>query len=252
MTSRDALFGGRLVLEQPARGEGYRTNVDALLLAAFAARGPRARLAVDLGAGTGAVGLSLLHFDAAERIVLVDIDPVASAAARANLEANGWEGRGVVLSCDAGHLPSTRGDLVVCNPPYVAPGRGRLPKRPETARARCGELSLFVRAARQAIGRRARVCFVYPAHELMSLCNALGETGLEPKRLRAVHADASSPARVVLVEARPGKSGGLTIEPPLVERDSRGYSGELQSLLFGTLTTSPGGGRGRSHMPRVR
>src|SRR5690606_34260915 len=47
--TRDTLFGGQLHLTQPARG--YRTNVDALLLAHFAALPGRAQLAVDLGAG---------------------------------------------------------------------------------------------------------------------------------------------------------------------------------------------------------
>src|SRR5579871_1698704 len=83
--TQDALFGGSVVLFQPPRGAGYRTNVDALLLAAFAAaptpgnaalvvparagdRGVRqpplrprsAPVAFDLGAGVGAVGLALL------------------------------------------------------------------------------------------------------------------------------------------------------------------------------------------------
>src|SRR5262245_55763877 len=61
--TQDALFDGALTLFQPARG--YRVNIDALLLAAFAARGRRARRAIDLGAGVGAVGLSLLYLRAA-------------------------------------------------------------------------------------------------------------------------------------------------------------------------------------------
>ncbi|HEY2516385.1 MAG TPA: hypothetical protein VGI39_36190, partial [Polyangiaceae bacterium] len=59
--TNDTLFGGRVQLAQPGRGEGYRVNVDAILLADFARRAPRARAAVDLGAGVGAVSLALLH-----------------------------------------------------------------------------------------------------------------------------------------------------------------------------------------------
>ncbi len=70
--TRDALFGGRLTLFQPARGAGYRTNVDAILLAAFAAADRKVRLAVDLGAGVGAVGLTLFFLRAAERVVFVE------------------------------------------------------------------------------------------------------------------------------------------------------------------------------------
>jgi len=103
-STRDALFGGRVVLFQPQRGAGYRTNVDALLLAAFAATNrpaPKALpVAYDLGAGVGAVGLSLLRFGAARRVVFVEIDEAPAAMAKRNLDANGWSGRGEVLRAD--------------------------------------------------------------------------------------------------------------------------------------------------------
>jgi tRNA1Val (adenine37-N6)-methyltransferase len=253
--THDALFGGRVVLRQPARGEGYRTNIDALLLGAFASQGRRANVAFDLGAGAGAVGLSLLHWDAAERVVFVDVDGVASDASRTNLEANGWASRGQVVCADVRDLPepSSAADLVVCNPPYVAPGRGRLPSRPEIARARSGDLAHFARAARRVLGRRARACFVYPSHELGALWSTLSEAGLVPKRLRAVHTDERTAARVVLIEAHPGKPGGLVISPPLFERDSKGYTREVGELLAGALSDPPRrADRARSRTPRAR
>ncbi|HEY3668042.1 MAG TPA: hypothetical protein VGL19_18695, partial [Polyangiaceae bacterium] len=62
-TTSDSLYGGAVSLRQPARG--YRVNVDAILLAAFAAQGRRAKLALDLGAGVGSVALGLHHLGAA-------------------------------------------------------------------------------------------------------------------------------------------------------------------------------------------
>jgi tRNA1Val (adenine37-N6)-methyltransferase len=231
----DTLFGGTVALHQPARGVGYRTNVDALLLSSFACGSPRKRahVAFDLGAGSGAVGLSLLHFDGAARVVFVEVDAYAAALAQANLEANGWLSRGQVLCEDVGSLADHEGlaDLVVCNPPYVQPGRGRVPKRRALERARTGDLGTFTRAARGVAGRRARVCFVYPAHALAELLDALRVVGLEAKRLRLAHARAGAPARIVLVEAQAAKAGGLAVEPPLFEREGAGYSAELRALL---------------------
>jgi tRNA1Val (adenine37-N6)-methyltransferase len=234
--SDDALFGGRVALRQPARGNGYRANVDALLLAAFALRGRRAKLAFDLGAGAGAVALCLLFFDAAEKVVLVESDEDAAEAARANLVSNGWGARGKVIQTDVAELARASADLVVCNPPYVAPGRGRPAKGSANARARSGDLCEFTRAARLVLGKRARACFVYPARELGALWAALEASGLVPKRLRAVHADAVSPARVVLVEACAAKPGGLFIEPPLIEREGEGYTAEMRDLLLGKVS----------------
>jgi tRNA1Val (adenine37-N6)-methyltransferase len=214
------LFDGKLTVRQPARGEGYRVNVDALHLATFA--GSRhARRAVDLGAGVGAVALALLFARAVDRVRLVEIDPACAELARQNLAENGWTDRGDVVCADVLRAARDYGgeaDLVVSNPPYVAPGRGRIPKEPGRARARNGELAAFTGAARHFLGRRGRACFVYPAPELEALFARLRADGLEPKRMRAVHASAGRPARVVLVEAQPGKRGGLVIEAPLVER----------------------------------
>src|SRR5215471_4486521 len=127
--TQDALFGGSVVLFQPPRGAGYRTNVDALLLAGFAARsGKAAAVAFDLGAGVGAVGLSLLRLGVARRVVLVEVDEQPAAMARRNLDANGWTDLGEVVRADVRDVARSRrgqATLVVCNPPYVAPGRGR-------------------------------------------------------------------------------------------------------------------------------
>src|SRR5450432_4047191 len=249
--TQDALFGGSLVLFQPLRGAGYRTNVDALLLAWFAVTpvpvvspepqphapvlrsvSPPVTTAFDLGAGVGAVGLALLRFGAARRVVFVEIDEQPAAMARRNLDVNGWADRGEVVRGDVRDVArSRRGEasLVVCNPPYTAPGRGQV--RPAEATARCGELSAFVHGARQVAGKRGRVCFVYRAQELGTMLETLANEGLHAKRMRFVHGTPNAPARVVLVEAQAGRPGGLFVMPPLVERDGEGYSAEMQSLL---------------------
>src|SRR5262245_60590999 len=157
--TQDALFAGALSLRQPARGSGYRVNVDAILLAAFAAgvldasssnrRHSSARHAVDLGAGVGAVGLSLLHFGAARRVTLVEIDGGLAQLASANAQDNGWPDRVHVVHADVRKASSelrAQADLVVCNPPYVAPGRGRAPL-PHIRSAKYGELGAFIQAA---------------------------------------------------------------------------------------------------------
>jgi tRNA1Val (adenine37-N6)-methyltransferase len=230
--TQDALFGGSLVLFQPPRGTGYRTNVDALLLAGFATARKVAPVAFDLGAGVGAVGLALLRLGAARRVVFVEIDDLAAAMSRRNLDANGWTDRGEVVRGDVRDIArSRRGEaaLVVCNPPYLMPGRGRVPA--SQARARSGDVGMFVEAARQLAGRRARVCFVYPAQELTMLLTKLAAEGLHAKRVRFVHGTSGTPARVALVETQAGRPGGLCVLSPLVERESRGYTSEMQALL---------------------
>jgi tRNA1Val (adenine37-N6)-methyltransferase len=241
--SQDWLFAGTLSLRQPARNTGYRVNVDAILLAAFAARalpgggeparGP-VRHAVDLGSGVGAVGLTLLHLAAATRVTMVELDSTLARLATSNAEANGWSDRIDVIHADVKHAAKTlraEADLVVCNPPYVPPGRGRAPAE-RVRSAKYGDLPAFIEAARTIAGRRARACFVYPAIEATTLLTTLRASGLEPKRLRTVHGRMNDKARVVLVESVAGKPGGLTIEPPFIETDTRGARSEALAALL--------------------
>jgi tRNA1Val (adenine37-N6)-methyltransferase len=227
--SEDALFGGRITLFQPAPGFGYRANVDALLLAAFAGQHRRGiRSAVDLGSGVGAVGLSLFHLGVAERVAFIERDESLSALCRRNVEANGFQQRSSVLIGDlerplrtiAADLVHAAG-LVIANPPYVAETRDGRPAshaRNQARRgARHGNLAPFVRGAADALGRRGRACFVYPAHALLDLTTLGRQVGLEPKRLRFVHGKADRPARIALIEFAFAKAGGLVVETPLIE-----------------------------------
>ncbi|MET0592962.1 MAG: methyltransferase [Polyangiaceae bacterium] len=243
-TTEDALFGGKVRLFQPAPGAGYRTNVDALLLAAFAGGARRsARIAVDLGAGVGAVGFSLLHLGIAERIEFVEREPPIAELCERNIAANGASRRAAVHVGDLARplraiAPTLvhAASLVVANPPYVAEGRdGRAARDPRTAlrqRARHGDLLPFVRAAAEALGKRGRACFVYPAHAALDLMLLARGKGLEPKRLRFVHGKRDRPARVVLLELANAKPGGLVVETPLIETGDDGRpSAEVAELL---------------------
>jgi tRNA1(Val) A37 N6-methylase TrmN6 len=227
--SEDALFDGRIKLFQPAPGTGYRANVDALLLASFAGQSRRTvRSALDLGSGVGTVGLALLHFGIAQRVDFIEREHSLADLCRRNLDANGFGGRCSVIVGDLERplrniAPALVNavSLVVANPPFVAHGRdGRSPSPGRTLarqRARHGPLAPFMRSAAQALGRRGRACFVYPAHALVEIIELARTVGLEPKRLRFVHGKVERPARVALVELARAKAGGLVVDTPLVE-----------------------------------
>lgn len=231
--TRDTLFAGRITLFQPKHG--YRTNVDALHLAAFAARGGKAATVFDLGSGVGTVALGLLDSNAASRVVLVERDAVAAALAQKNLETNGFADRGEVMHRSVEHVNAAAegaAGLVVCNPPYQRPDAGRPPKA-QTAAARTGALGPFVKCAKRLLGRRGRACFVYPATNLAFLLAELNDVELHVKRMCFVQAREELPARIVLVDARAGRPGGTIVEPCFIERNGAKDSDALRSLLSG-------------------
>jgi len=232
--THDTLFEGAVSFVQPARG--YRVNIDSLLLAAFASRGRRPKLCVDLGAGVGAVCLALAHLGDVGRLELVEKDEGLAALARRNLAAAGLSAGLHVADLQASGLPHAlvnRADLVVSNPPYFEPGSVRRRREGRQSSARSGSLSPFLEAAARALsGPGSRAVFVYPARALTEFITAARALSLVPKRLRLVHARRESPARLALIELRRARAGGLEIEPPLVEWcDAGKRSAELLALV---------------------
>jgi tRNA1(Val) A37 N6-methylase TrmN6 len=217
--THDALLGGAVQFVQPA--VGYRVNVDSVLLAAFASVGRRARLAVDLGAGVGAVALLVHHHGAAREFALVERDPTLLELARQNLEQAGLSGRVIERDLAGDGLPSelaNQAELVVSNPPFFLESQHRAPHSAARRSARLGGIEPFVQAAGEALsGDKARAVFVYPAPALSELLAAAKDAALVPKRLRFVHAFVDKPARLALVELRRARAGGLVVEAPLVE-----------------------------------
>lgn len=239
-TSNDTLYEGAVSLRQPVRG--YRVNVDALLLAAFAAQGRPGEFAIDLGSGVGSVALGLQHLGAARRFALVEREHSLLTLAGENAQLAGMNAQ---LWCRdlAQGLPNElrqSADLVVCNPPFFDPAQTRPSREPAKASARFGDLEPFVAAAAAAVsGSRTRVTFVYPARELGGFLAAAASVHLVPKRLRLVHSDATSAARVALLELRRAKPGGLEVQPPLFEWSSKGVrSAELARVIAGAALSA--------------
>jgi tRNA1(Val) A37 N6-methylase TrmN6 len=246
-TTTDTLYGGAVSLRQPARG--YRVNVDAPILAAFAAQGPRAPVAVDLGAGVGSIALGLHYLQAAAHFELVEREAQLVELAQDNARSAGMNAR--TWCCELGaELPDElrqAADLVVSNPPFFDPASFRQSPHAGKSRARFGDLAPFLAAAAAVVrGARARVAFVYPARELSRFLADATRVQLVPKRLRLVHADAHSPARIALIELRRAKPGGLVILPPLVEWAAKGVrSPELAQILAGKAFSAEAKASGR-------
>jgi tRNA1(Val) A37 N6-methylase TrmN6 len=229
--THDALLGGKLAFYQPRRG--YRVNVDSLLLAAFAAQIGRTGATVDLGAGVGALSLVVHQLKRRGRFALVERDPVLLALAKRNCEDAGVDASYFDHDLERGLPAALRAsaDLVISNPPYFEADTARA--RAVGAASRLGRVEPFLHAAARALkGSRARATFVYPARDLARFLALAATEKLVPKRLRLVHPEATSPARVALVELCCGRPGGLVVLPPLFEWEARGRrSRELRALL---------------------
>jgi len=229
--TRDALFAGELVLWQPARGGGYRFNLDPVLLAGFAS--PAGHV-LDLGAGCGVLGLALLHLGKAERVTAVELQSELADLAERNARENQMVERFEVIRGDLRQVALPTVDSVVFNPPYFRAGEGRAP--PETGRniarhERFGTLADFVSCALAQAG--GPVSAIVPAGRAEELRGLVADGGAACVREREVVPRAGEPVGHLLVEARRRDGGSLERMEPLVVHigSQREYSEEVRALL---------------------
>ena len=77
-----------------------------------------ARRILDIGTGTGVIALMMAQRSAAESIVGIDIDSVATARANSNFGLSPWQTRLRACNCPVQQFEAEKFDLIVSNPPY--------------------------------------------------------------------------------------------------------------------------------------
>ncbi|HMN86568.1 MAG TPA: methyltransferase [Bauldia sp.] len=262
--SVDAFLGGRVEAVQPAKGH-HRSGLEAVLLAASL----DARISgtvVDLGAGVGAAGLCAAARCRHARVVLVERDGTAIAAARAALgrPANaGFADRVRLVAADISGSEADRSeagigrglaDHVIVNPPFYGPGSGTA--SPKAARAGAhvlgpGGLDPWFRAAASVLKFRGDLTIVFRADGLDAVLAAAARRfgGLD---ILPVHPRAGEPAHRVLVRGVKGSRAALRLLPPLVlhEGEGSGFAPAVEAILregraLSTVVRAWHGGRGR-------
>jgi tRNA1(Val) A37 N6-methylase TrmN6 len=236
--TQDFLMGGRVRLLQHARG--HRAGTDAVLLAAAAPARP-GDLVMDIGAGSGAVGL-MLAARVGVSVVFVERDPALADLCARNAALNGTAA-GVALadlldatSRRSAGLAFESADLVVTNPPFLEEGGTRVSPDPGRAAAHVlprGGLEEWLRACAGLLKPRGALVLVNRADRVRQCLDPLAR-GFGNPRLRFVHPRADRPATRVLITAVKGSRAPLTVDPPVFLHDEAGrFTPEAEALHRG-------------------
>ena len=235
--TNDSLYGGSLICHQ--HRDGYRFSVDSILAAHFCRISGRSR-ALDLGCGSGIIGLILARLHPEIQLIGLELQHDLAALAKDNIGKNGFEDRFHIICGDVRHLKKNVAaesfDLVVCNPPYRKSGSGRINRRDEAAIARHelkSNLDDMLSAAAFAVKNRCPVVLVYPATRFSHLAAELAKKRLVMKRLQPVYSyPESDQASLVLVEAVKNGGEGCRFLPPfyIYSGKNKGYSSEMEKL----------------------
>lgn len=223
-------------------GEGYkicvssehRFGTDAFLLADFAAPRHKDKV-VDFCTGDGIVALLMSRDFSPSEIYAVELQQKAYDQLCLSKEASNAD-EIVPVNADLKEWRAPHQfDVITCNPPYKIDNTGAKNDTEAVSIAR-HEIACTVydvcRAAKKALKFGGRLCICNRPERLADCISAMRENGIEPKRLRSVHKDASSDAWLILLEGTMGGAKFMKVEKPLIVKGENGeaYSPEMKRI----------------------
>ena len=239
-TTIDAFFDGRFMLEQPARGEGPRAGLDALLLAAMAPceirrRGARKlKTALDAGCGAGAVAIALACRCPDLKVTGVEREAGMAALMAANIRRNHLEQRVSLIRADLTSplsqlrplgLAENSFAMVCANPPFYEKGASRpCASNSKNAAHRLdeGDLEGWLRFLGAVCAPGGQLNMIHHPGIMPRLLPLLaGRFG--DLRIRPVYSRPGHGARRILISGIKGSRGPLEIMPGLLLNDQNGH-----------------------------
>jgi len=216
---------------------GYRFSVDAVLLYAFI-NVKHAKNIIDLGTGSGIIGLLLAKKYTNSRIILVELQESLYRLVLKNITINGLDDSAEAVMADIKDikkkLQPASCDIVVSNPPFRKLAAGLINPREEKAIAR-HEIELkfadLAESAAYLLRDRGRFFIILHPERILEVVDTLRQRHLEPKRVRFVYNNIASESKMVLIEAVKDGRPGIKIEKPLIIYDQNGfYTEEVKSI----------------------
>ncbi len=223
--------------------KGYRFSIDSIILADFVRLTKTTKNIVDLGAGSGIIGILIAKKYHHVNVRLVEIQRGLFELCQRNIKLNNLQNRVSCINADIrlihtgnyNELQVQSADIVISNPPFRRPETGLTSPSNEKAIARHEfilSLEELLQASSYLLKNKGRLFLIYHPYRLSELIYHLKAKKLEPKRIRFVHPKENKDANMVLIEAI--KAGGVELKvqyPLIVYSDDGSYTEEVQRML---------------------
>ena len=216
--------------------EGFCFGVDSVLLTEFARDMKKNKTIVDLGTGTGIIGILLSKKVEASKIMGVEIQKDVANMAKKSVELNNLQNIMQILNEDVKKLSLEKNsfDYVVTNPPYKKKGTGIINREDKQIISRhetTVNLEEWIKVASQLLKDNGAIYMVHRPERLNEIIENLRKYRLEPKRIRFVYPKVNKNSNLVLIKAVKYANSFLKVEKPLIIYNEDGtYTDEILKI----------------------
>ena len=217
---------------------GFCFGIDSVLLADYAKNLKKNSEVIDIGTGTGIIGILLCAKSQLKHITGIEIQKEVAEMATRSVKLNKLENKFDIENINIKDVfniinPNTI-DAVVTNPPYMRLNTGakniensKLISRHEIE---CN-LEDIVKISYKLLKSNGEFYMVHRMDRIVDILFLLRKYRLEPKIIQFVQPKISKEPNLILIKAIKDAGNGLTIEKPLVVYDDNGnYTDEVLKI----------------------
>lgn len=217
---------------------GFCFGIDSVLLSDFAKGVPPNSKILDLGTGTGILGILLCGKTRLSKIYGIDIQEDVCNMAYRSIKLNNLENRFKIINKNIKDLKEvfeeSTFDAIVSNPPYKKDNSGlkntseiKLISRHEVM----ASLEDFINISSYLLKNNCSLYMVHRPERLSDLMYLLRKYNLEPKKLRLVQSYFNSNPKLILIKATKNAKSFLNVEKPLIIYNKDGsYTDEILQI----------------------
>lgn len=218
--------------------EGFCFGIDSILLADFAKEIKRNSRVIDLGAGTGIIGILLCAKTEISHMVGVEIQEEVYDIAKRNVKLNKLEEKFTLMNINIKELGKRQEigkfDAIVTNPPYKKDNTGIQNENEKKLISRheiTANLEDFIRISSQLLKDKKDLYMVHRPDRLVDIIELLRKYRLEPKKLKLVYPKPEKEPNLLLIKATKNAKPFLKIEKPLyVYKENGEYTDEILKI----------------------
>ena len=233
----DLQYKGLKVIQN---NKGFCFGIDSVILSDFAKNIKDNSRVVDLGTGSGVIGLLLCKKTKLKEIIGIEIQKDVANMAKRSIRLNNLENMFQIVNENIndifvqGILNKKQYDVVVMNPPYKEVGTGKqnedevkLISRHEIK----AKLSDFIATASNLLKDKGEVYIVHKPERTIDIMQKMRENKIEPKEMKIVYPYKNAEASLILIKGvKGGKKFFKIMEPLYIYENNGEYTEQIKQI----------------------
>lgn len=221
---------------------GFCFGIDSVLLSDFAKEIKNGAKCVDLGTGTGILGILLCAKTNLSQIIGIEIQEEVAEMANRSIILNNLENKFKIININLkeiknnkiNYLEKNSFDYIITNPPYKKLNTGKINENEKKLISRheiTANLDDFIEVANYLLKDKGTIFMVHRPERLADIIEKMRKEKIEPKEIKFVYPKVNEEPNLILIKGVKNAKPFLKINKPLyIYNEDGSYTDEILKI----------------------